>query len=277
MKLKIFSFVLLLITIIPSFSANAATTSISQKLKGKILLQIESHGEAWYVNPATAERYYMANGNEAYNIMRTLGIGITNVDLNKIKANKFFAKKSSGKIFLQVESKGEAYYIDFNGVAHYLKDGSAAYEIMRSLGLGITNANLEQILSANPINTKIITDNKNTPPADKVFSKKLTGTGNLISDGFYLTDDKIKIAYTFKAKPSAYGFFYGEQGVDGHDFITISVRDEENKLISGCQDFKAFNNIWSSYFVCKTGNGTFHINIESKVTTNWNVSIDSYK
>lgn len=55
------------------------------------------------------------------------------------------AKKSSGKIFLQVESKGEAYYIDFNGVAHCLKDGVAAYEVMRSFGLGITNDNLNKI------------------------------------------------------------------------------------------------------------------------------------
>jgi len=277
MKLKIFSVVLLLLIITPFFSVNATAASINQKLKGKILLQIESHGEAWYVHPATAERYYMANGNEAYNIMRTLGVGITNVDLNKIKANKVFAKKSSGKIFLQVESKGEAYYVDFNGVAHYLKDGAAAYEVMRSLGLGITNTNLEQIPLANTTNTTIVADNKSIPLIPEVFSKKLIGTGNLISDSFYLTGDKIKVSYTFKAMPSAYGLFYGEQGVDGHDFIIIGVRDEENKLVPGCQDFKAFNNIWNSYFVCKTGNGTFHINIESKVTTNWTVSVDSYK
>ncbi|MDP3042985.1 MAG: serine protease [bacterium] len=117
----------------------------SKKQIGKILLQVESHGETWYVNPKDNKRYYMANGNEAYQIMRYLGVGITNKDLAKIKADKNLAKKFSGKIFLQVEVKGEAYYIDFNGVAHYLKDGAAAYTIMRELGLGIKNNDLSKI------------------------------------------------------------------------------------------------------------------------------------
>lgn len=114
-------------------------------LKGKILLQVQAHGEAWYINPKNGLRYYMANGNKAYEAMRNFGVGINDKDLVKIKASKTLAKKSSGKIFLQVQSHGEAYYIDFNGVAHYLKDGAAAYEIMRSLGLGITDINLSKI------------------------------------------------------------------------------------------------------------------------------------
>lgn len=122
---------------------------VSNALKGKILLQVESHGEAWYVNPKDGLKYYMANGDEAYNVMRNFGVGITNKDLEKIKIDKILAKKNSGKIFLQVEAKGEAYYIDFNGVAHYLKDGAAAYEIMRSLGLGVTNNDLNKIIEGN--------------------------------------------------------------------------------------------------------------------------------
>lgn len=119
---------------------------LSTKLKGRILLQVESHGEAWYVNPKDAKRYYMANGSEAYNIMRYLGVGITNINLDRIKSDKNFAKKNQGKIFLQIEKNGEAYYIDSNGVVHYLKDGEAAYSIMRELGLGIKNLDLIKII-----------------------------------------------------------------------------------------------------------------------------------
>lgn len=126
-------------------TACATGPAPAKGLGGKILLQVQSHGEAWYVNPKNGKRFYMANGEKAYGAMRSFGIGITNKDLAKIKINKTLAKKSSGKIFLQVESHGEAYYIDFNGVAHYLKDGAAAYGIMRSLGLGITNVNLNKI------------------------------------------------------------------------------------------------------------------------------------
>ena len=116
-----------------------------KKLKGRIFLQVESHGEAYYVNPKDSKRYYMVDGNEAYRIMRYLGVGITNKNLEKIKTNKTFAKNNSGKIFLQVEANGEAYYIDFNGNSHYLKDGSVAYTVMRDLGLGITNIDLSKI------------------------------------------------------------------------------------------------------------------------------------
>ena len=119
--------------------------SLANKLRGKILLQVEDKGQAWYVNSKDGKRHYMANGDEAYRIMRDLGVGITNADLDKIKNNKDFAKKHSGKIFLQVEAHGEAYYIDFNGAANYLKNGQEAYNIMRDLGLGITNNDIRKI------------------------------------------------------------------------------------------------------------------------------------
>jgi len=127
----------------PAYQTQAE--ELASRLKGRILLQVESKGEAWYVNPKDGKRYYMANGFAAYNIMRNLGVGITNKDLAKIKADKVFAKKQQGKIFLQVESHGEAYYIDINGLAHYLKDGPAAYGIMRQLGLGIKTSDLVKI------------------------------------------------------------------------------------------------------------------------------------
>jgi len=118
---------------------------LTARLLGRILLQVEEHGEAWYVNPKDVKKYYMANGAEAYRIMRYLSIGITNADLKKVMSDKEFAKKHSGKIFLQVEAHGEAYYIDTEGKAHYLQNGESAYATMRDLGLGITNENLRKI------------------------------------------------------------------------------------------------------------------------------------
>jgi hypothetical protein len=123
-----------------------AEKEFTNKLKGKILLKVEDKGEAYYVNPKDGTMYYMADGSKAYGVMKNLGVGISNKDLEKVKSDTAFAKKHSGKIFLQVEANGEAYYIDFNGNAHYLKDGAAAYEIMKNLGLGITNSDLSKIL-----------------------------------------------------------------------------------------------------------------------------------
>jgi hypothetical protein len=142
---KIF-FKLLSLSILILIPINLARAdNLSQKLSGQILLQVESHGEAWYVNPDNHQRYYMADGNAAFNVMRNLGIGITNDNLTKLQNNKNLAEKQSGKIFLQIQDKGEAYYVNSDGTLYYLKDGDAAYNIMRSLGLGITNSNLFRI------------------------------------------------------------------------------------------------------------------------------------
>ena len=59
-------------------------TNLTEQLKGQILLQVESLGEAWYVNPDDSRRYYMHDGDAAYEIMRYLSLGITNADLDLI-------------------------------------------------------------------------------------------------------------------------------------------------------------------------------------------------
>lgn len=61
-----------------------ASTSMAKKLSGYILLQVESLGEAWYVNPTNYKKYYLARPSDAFKIMRELGVGITNQNLEKI-------------------------------------------------------------------------------------------------------------------------------------------------------------------------------------------------
>jgi uncharacterized protein YkwD/SH3-like domain-containing protein len=125
------------------------SADLTARLKGHILLQVESHGEAWYVHPDDSKRYYMKDGKTAYEMMRSFGLGITNADLAKLKAgNKDLVTRLKGKIVLQVESHGEAYYIHpTKGTTHYLKNGDEAYRVMRELSLGITNKDLEAIKS----------------------------------------------------------------------------------------------------------------------------------
>ena len=55
-----------------------------ERLRGRILLQVKSRGEAWYVNPVDGKRYYLKDGEEALKIMRSLGLGISNEDIEKI-------------------------------------------------------------------------------------------------------------------------------------------------------------------------------------------------
>lgn len=139
----------------------AATPTVLDRTAGYILLQVQEHGEAWYVHPTEHLRYYMKDGQAAYEMMRSFGLGITNSDLANIPAvesveemktkqsicssNKF-AKNVQGKILLQVQEHGEAWYV-YPSTCYriYMKNGDEAYRIMRHLGLGITNSDLEQI------------------------------------------------------------------------------------------------------------------------------------
>ncbi len=136
--------------------------SLSERLKGRILLQVEDHGEAWYIRKEDGMRYYMADGNAAYEMMRYFSLGISNADLDKIpKVNDSLAMNKStsicksnalanrlkGEILLQVDNHGEAYYVDpVKCRAIYMADGAAAYQIMRYLGLGAKNEDINKIV-----------------------------------------------------------------------------------------------------------------------------------
>jgi len=60
-------------------------TSFAARQKGRIFLQVESKGEAWYVNPADGLRYYLGRPDDAFSAMRALGLGITNADLGAVQ------------------------------------------------------------------------------------------------------------------------------------------------------------------------------------------------
>ena len=48
-------------------SLNAA--GLATKLKGKILLQVEKNGEAWYVSPKNEKRYFLGRPADAFSLM----------------------------------------------------------------------------------------------------------------------------------------------------------------------------------------------------------------
>lgn len=147
----------------PSATATTSSGSLAW-LKGYILLQVQQHGEAWYVNPTDFKRYYMKDGPTAYEMMRSFGLGITDSDLvgipsvsdttamknsSSICSANSLASRLKGKILLQVQQHGEAWYVYPKTCRRiYMKDGAAAYEIMRFLGLGITDIDLAKLASS---------------------------------------------------------------------------------------------------------------------------------
>lgn len=62
-------------------------TNLISRLKGRIVLQVQSLGQAWYINPVDGKRYYLGTPQRALAGMRYFGLGITNVDLSRIQVN----------------------------------------------------------------------------------------------------------------------------------------------------------------------------------------------
>ncbi len=131
--------------------------SFEDIVRGRILLQVEAHGEAWYVDPTNLRRYFLGRPADAFRIMRALALGVTNKDLLKIKQNgtsgqnsaidPAFAKSLAGRILLQVEGHGEAWYVHPETLErYYLGRPADAFKIMRNLGLGITNFHIEALI-----------------------------------------------------------------------------------------------------------------------------------
>lgn len=135
--------------------------ALAKRLSGQILLQVEEHGEAFWIRPDDDMRFYLRDGDAAYNLMRFYSLGISDGNLSQVPivyttdemkaadsvcTSNTLASQLSGQILLQVEQHGEAYYVDpTKCTAIYMKDGEVAYEVMRFLGLGILNNDLDLI------------------------------------------------------------------------------------------------------------------------------------
>lgn len=115
----------------------------SVSLAGRILLQVEKNGEAWYVYPLDVERYYLGRPIDAFNVMKKLSLGAKH---DFIQSTDVFPDRLLGRILLDVEKNGEAYYINpVDKMKYYLDRPADAFRIMRELGLGISNTDIVNI------------------------------------------------------------------------------------------------------------------------------------
>jgi chitodextrinase len=117
--------------------------AFAKKQAGKICLQVESKGQAWYINPTESKRYYLGRPDDAFSVMRRLGLGVKHEVITK---TKLYPARLVGKILIDTENKGKAYYInpkDRN--AYYLGRPADAFNIMRRLGVGMTDKDLDKI------------------------------------------------------------------------------------------------------------------------------------
>jgi len=122
----------------------ASAATISQRMSGRILLQVEQQGQAWYVNPKTLKRHSLGRPSEALIVMRQVGVGITNSDFDRWGGKA--PQRLAGMILLKVQDSGKAYYVHPQTLALYsLGRPADALAVMRQVGLGIRDTDLEKI------------------------------------------------------------------------------------------------------------------------------------
>ena len=180
--------------------------SLVNAVIGRIVLQVEDRGRAWYINPKDGKKYYLGRPTNAFQVMRILGDGISTANLEKLpvgimdgsltmdvdtdkdglsdrlekglrtdwkkadtdndaysdylevskgydplskgkpKVDLSFTNKNLGRIFIQVQQNGEAWYLDpISRRRFYLGRPVEALAIMKNLGLGISNSDLNKI------------------------------------------------------------------------------------------------------------------------------------
>ena len=225
-QFTIFLILIFVFGLVPVDFSNAE--NLTDRLKGKILLQVESNGEAWYINPDNSNRYYLGRPADAFSVMRELGLGISNKDFNSF--NNVAPKKLSGKILLKVEDSGKAYYInpdDFK--MHFLGRPADAFKVMRELGLGINNKDLNEIIENGQLDTSNLTLLSNAeiikklkPAVVYIETKNGSGSGIIIESNEYILTN----AHVVQGNTTVKVIFFDNSFLDAF----VVGRDEEIDL-----------------------------------------------
>ncbi|MBL7057931.1 hypothetical protein ISS03_01205 [Patescibacteria group bacterium] len=131
--------------------------ALTERLFGKMLLDVEGNGEVYYLDPVTGGKEYLADGSAAQKLLERRALGINeqnfaNLIIGTEKEEESVCKTSKlsnrlkGRIVLRVEKNGEAYWINPNNCkAYYAGTHEASYELMKKMSLGVKKNDLAKI------------------------------------------------------------------------------------------------------------------------------------
>lgn len=127
-----------------------AAETLAQKLSGRILLQVEAKGRLWYISPVNTLRYYLKDDPSSFELFRVLSVAMSDANLSLIPlvgstetGDSAFRLKFSGRIVRQSGTLNMWYVSPLNRQRYALTEQPLA--VLRSLSLGISNANLNTI------------------------------------------------------------------------------------------------------------------------------------
>lgn len=128
-----------------------AAIALWNSLQGQVVLKTQGSGEAYYLSPRTHKVYYLKDAAAAYYVMGHAGWGISEADYNVLvggsATGSLMRDRLSGNIMLRVQARGEASYVNPSDLSvTYMANGDAALQVMKSKGMGISNANLSVLI-----------------------------------------------------------------------------------------------------------------------------------
>lgn len=157
----------------PSTPATTTTTTTTSSgsfnllahVQGRMLLAVEDHGKIWYVSPVTGKRY-QATVDNALPLFRSLALGITNADLNKLplyggvqhRYNMELRNRIKGRLLLAVEDHGRVWYVGKDDTWRREVTKENIMDVFRAHSLGITNLDLARI-PIGDVNTSEVASN----------------------------------------------------------------------------------------------------------------------
>jgi hypothetical protein len=63
-------------------------SEMSDRMKGRFLIAVESHGEIWYVNPVNGSRYFLNGSQQGFETIKSLALGVAQADLETIPSEQ---------------------------------------------------------------------------------------------------------------------------------------------------------------------------------------------
>ncbi len=211
---------------------NPKKVEASLNLNGRILLQVEDKGQAWYVNPLNSQRYYLGRPDDAFQIMRSLGLGVSNSDINSFSLRA--PSRLSGRILLKVQDKGQAYYVDpISLKLFYLGRPADAFSVMRLKGLGISNQDLATITIASVDSLKSVAASSSTglnviTSEGRNFSFKYQNKNYELLQGFSAT-----IYNSYKNSTKTYSYIEGKEPANLRDVfyaLFLKLKSDDSSL-----------------------------------------------
>ncbi|KKQ60703.1 MAG: hypothetical protein US81_C0014G0008 [Parcubacteria group bacterium GW2011_GWE2_38_18] len=117
-------------------------SQLTKEYSGEIILKVQAEGQMWYVNPSD-KRYFISGPSDLLYAIRKLGRAVRH---NVISNYSNYYSIYGGKFLIDVDDGSRMYYFNpINRKLYYIADATSGFNLLKSFGQGMSNANLWKI------------------------------------------------------------------------------------------------------------------------------------